>query len=82
MVGKAFPRAMTPLNIQSGFRVLGIYPFKFDIFQDEEFLPSHLTDRPLATAMYANAAKNVEETENIPSTSNVNISVNVTPESI
>ena len=82
IVGKAFPRAMTPLSIQSGFRVSEIHAFDSDIFQDEEFLPSHITDRPMATTMHANAAKTVEETEKIPSTSNVNISVNIIPESI
>ena len=82
IVGKAFLRAMTPLNIQPSFRASGIYPFDPDIFQDEDFLPSHVSDRPMAITMHANAAENVEETENISSTSYVNISVNVTPESI
>ena len=36
----------------------------------------------MATIMHTNAAENVEETENIPSTSDVNISVNDTSESI
>lgn len=27
LIGKAFPKAMTPINIQFGFRVSGIYPF-------------------------------------------------------
>ena len=47
MVGRAFPRAMTPTNIKSGFRVSGIFPFDRDIFSDEEFMPSNITDRPM-----------------------------------
>ncbi|KAG1676006.1 hypothetical protein GQR58_014449 [Nymphon striatum] len=47
LVGKAFPRAMTPVNIQSGFRVSGIYPLDRNIFTDDEFLPADVTDRPL-----------------------------------
>ena len=82
IVEKAFAEAMTPLNIQSDFRFSEIYPFNPDIFQDEEFLPSHVTDRPMATTMHANAAENVKETENITSTSEVNVSDNDTPESI
>lgn len=47
MVGKAFPKAMTPTNIQAGFRVSGICPFNPDIFDEADFLPSNVTDRPL-----------------------------------
>ena len=51
IVGKAFLRAMTPLNIQPSFRASGIYPFDPDIFQDEDFLPSHVSDRPMAITL-------------------------------
>ena len=50
MVGRAFPRAFTPVNIQSGFKVSGIFPFDRDIFSDLEFLPSDDTDRFVPTA--------------------------------
>ena len=46
LVGYAFPKAMTPENIQSGFRVSGIFPYNRNIFTDDEFLPSQVTDRP------------------------------------
>ena len=49
----AFPLAMTPVNIQSGFRVSGIYPFNRNIFTDDEFLPSVATDRPDPNALTA-----------------------------
>jgi hypothetical protein len=47
-VGKAFPQAMSPVNIQSGFRVSGIAPFNRDVFTDDEFLSAYVTDRPSA----------------------------------
>lgn len=46
IVKEAFPLAMTQANIQSGFRVSGIFPFNRNVFGDEEFLPSSVTDRP------------------------------------
>ena len=60
MVGRAFPKAMTPTNIQSGFRVSPIFPFDRDIFSDEEFMPSNVTDRPME----------ITETLSTPSSSN------------
>ena len=50
MVGRAFPRAFTPVNIQSGFKVAGIFPFDRDIFSGLEFLPSDVTDRFVPSA--------------------------------
>ena len=46
LCASAFPLAMTPVNIQSGFRVTGIYPLNRNVFGDDEFLPSVATDRP------------------------------------
>ena len=34
IMGKVFPRVMTPLNVQSGFSFSGNYPFDPDIFQN------------------------------------------------
>ena len=42
----ALPLATTPLNIQRGFQVSGICPYNRDIFTDDEFMPSNVTDRP------------------------------------
>jgi DDE superfamily endonuclease len=47
-LGHAFPLAMTPINIQAGFRVSGNWPFNRDIFTEDEFLSSYVTDRPMA----------------------------------
>lgn len=46
LLGIAFPRAMTPSTITSGFRTTGIWPFDRNIFPDDEFLGSFVTDRP------------------------------------
>ncbi|BFZ04182.1 hypothetical protein BsWGS_07221 [Bradybaena similaris] len=45
-VGKAYPLAFTPSNIQGGFKVSGVFPFNRHSFTDEEFLSSFVTDRP------------------------------------
>ncbi|CAH2108862.1 unnamed protein product [Euphydryas editha] len=46
LIGIAFTRAMTPTNIINSFKKTGIYPFDRDIFTEEDFLPSTVTDRP------------------------------------
>jgi len=46
IVKQALPMAATMSNIRSGFKVSGIWPYNPDIFTDEEFLPSYITDRP------------------------------------
>lgn len=49
LVGEEWPRAKTPLNISSGFRVSGISPLNRNIFAEEEFLTSAVTERPAPT---------------------------------
>ncbi|CAK1586780.1 unnamed protein product [Parnassius mnemosyne] len=46
LLGEAFPRAMVPTNIISGFRAAGIWPINADIFTESEFMTSLVTDRP------------------------------------
>ncbi len=46
LVKQAFMSAMTPTNITSGFRATGIYPYNRDIFPDEDYAPSMVTDGP------------------------------------
>lgn len=48
-LGKSFQRAFTPENIISGFKVSGISPLDPEIFTDDEFLSSYVTDRPEPT---------------------------------
>jgi hypothetical protein len=47
IVSQSLPNVLTPKNIKSEFLVTGIWPFNRDIFTDEDFLPSDVTDRPL-----------------------------------
>lgn len=44
--GKAFLQAFTAKNIISGFEVTGIHPVNENIFKEEEYLSSYVTDRP------------------------------------
>ncbi|KAF2902992.1 hypothetical protein ILUMI_03191 [Ignelater luminosus] len=46
LVDKAFPLAFALSNITAGFRVTGIRPFNEEVFGDDEFLPSKMTNRP------------------------------------
>jgi hypothetical protein len=43
---RAYELAFTLKNIVSGFRVTGIFPVNRDVFGDDDFLPSSVTDRP------------------------------------
>ena len=47
LIGHAYPLAFTPKNISAGFSVSGIYPFNPDVFSEEDFLSSYVTDRQL-----------------------------------
>lgn len=47
LVGKAYPLAFTSVNISKGFQVSGIVPLNENIFTEDEFLSSYVTDRAL-----------------------------------
>jgi hypothetical protein len=49
LIGVAYPSALNPCNIQSGFRVSGSWPVNADIFRHDEYLSSYVTDRPEPT---------------------------------
>lgn len=49
LFGKAFPKAFSISNIVNGFSSTGIWPLNRNIFTDDDFLSSSVTDRPLAT---------------------------------
>lgn len=48
-VKEAFFKTFTPHNLTQGFIKTGIHPLNSNIFSDEEFLPSYVTDRLLPT---------------------------------
>ncbi|XP_065685203.1 uncharacterized protein LOC136097099 [Hydra vulgaris] len=45
IVRESYTKAFSPSNIQSGFQVADIKPFNPEIFKDDEYLPSSVTDR-------------------------------------
>lgn len=45
-INSAFEKSMTMKNIQAGFKATGIYPFDKNIFTDDDYLVSAVTDRP------------------------------------
>ena len=47
IVGSAYPLAVTPMNIVSGFKCTGIYPYNPNVFSEEDFLSSYVTDRDM-----------------------------------
>ena len=46
LVAEALPKAVTPVNVTSGFKACRIYPFNREIFTDADYAPSSTTDRP------------------------------------
>ena len=52
LVSYAFPKAMTPENIISGYSVTGIYPFDGNVFTPDEFMATYATDRPFQEAQH------------------------------
>ena len=44
LLGAAFSQAFMLQNIQSGFRVSGVFPFNRHIFMDDKFLSSSVSD--------------------------------------
>nr|XP_004209551.2 MFS-type transporter clz9-like [Hydra vulgaris] len=45
IVREPYTKAFSPSNIQRGFQVAGNEPFNPEIFKDDEYLPSSVTDR-------------------------------------
>ncbi|KAJ8946299.1 hypothetical protein NQ314_008925 [Rhamnusium bicolor] len=45
LANTAYLKAFTPSNITKGFQVSGLYPLNSDIFGEQDFLPSNVTDR-------------------------------------
>lgn len=64
-LGKAYPTAMTPRNITKSFEITGIYPFNDNIFTDDEFLSSYVTDRPEEAVAEAQETQTIEQENNV-----------------
>lgn len=63
-VGRAYPISFTPTNITSGFLATGIWPYNRNVFRDDEFMSSYVTDRPSTSVSIPNeiSAETSEET--------------------
>ncbi|XP_065653122.1 uncharacterized protein LOC136080428 [Hydra vulgaris] len=65
IVREPYTKAFSPSNIQTGFRVAGIEPFNSEIFKDDEYLPSSITDRAAPDTVTITPVNNMES-ETIP----------------
>ena len=50
----------SPSNMQKGFQVAGMQPFNPEIFEDDEYLPSSVTDCAAPDTITTIPVKNVE----------------------
>jgi len=57
IVEQAFPRAMKPGNILSGFRVIKYFVFDSDVFANHDFMHSEVTNRLVACIANNNISK-------------------------
>ena len=69
LVNEAFLSAVTPRNITSGFRSTGIFPYNRDIFPEEAFAPSMVSDRPNPELQPASTGPSTSDDPSGPSTS-------------
>ena len=58
IVKSAWPLAATPVTIMNAFRKAGIWPFNPNVFTEEDYAPSFVTDRPLLQAASSEAVSN------------------------
>jgi len=47
LVKESLPLSATPKNITSGFTKTGIWPLNRNVFTDEDYMCSEVTDRPI-----------------------------------
>lgn len=79
LLGKAYPLAFIPNNITSGFRSTGIWPLNRQIFSDDDFLASAVTDRPPPVQQITNEADEIPVQVTI-GTAELEAEFNETPE--
>ena len=51
IVAYAFPKAMHPSHIMSGFKATGIFPFDKNVFSSDQFMSAYSTDKVLENAV-------------------------------
>ena len=57
---EAYEKALTIKNISAGFRKTGIFPFNAQVFSEEDFLCSYVSDRPFSTPTESASGKSPE----------------------
>ena len=60
IVREPYTKALPPFNIQKGFQVVGIEPFNTKIFENDEYLPSSVTDSAAPDTVTTIPIKNVK----------------------
>lgn len=77
IVKEALPSAITPRNIMAGFEKAGVAPYNRNIFTEDDFAPSMVTDRPNqnqtnevedVTSTAIETATTTNEVEDVPPT--------------
>ena len=61
IVREAWPRAAVPTNIMKGFQAAGIYHYNPQIFSEDDFAPSYVTNRPDPTQEVTATSSNLTE---------------------
>ena len=61
LVGKADEQALTPRIIRSGFAASDIWPFNRDVFGEDEFLSSYISNRPHCSTNDCNTTTKTED---------------------
>ena len=61
LVRKANEQTLTPRTIRSGFAASGIWPFNRDVFGEDKFLSSHVSDRPHCNTNHCNTTSETED---------------------
>lgn len=77
IVGHAYPRAFTPINIQAGFKASGIWPVDENIFGDDEFLSASVTDRNPTDDSMKDPSNTTETPEGLPESASIDPSNSV-----
>lgn len=77
VIGKAYPKAFSNQNITKGFEVSGIWPVNENVFGDDEFLSSYVSDRPFNAEllMEAGPSTSIIEIEPTPAVTTNNSSM-------
>lgn len=66
IVGQAYPRAFSPINIQAGFKTSGIWPVNQHVFGEDEYLSSSVTDRVPTNDSLQDMDNVTETSRNLP----------------